>query len=179
MFYNTPNCRPAIVQDALPVGFSYERTLLPQVEPEWKANAFKRLDEIKDLPENWDGYGSPAINSALISRMASLVKVIPDCDLPRCLPSPIISPASDGIQIEWNGGHGGVEIILHPDGTGVLVVEFDGEYKDSTLNPNDSFVVVSMLCKVFDESNAEYQSSSDNFRDNTSVVSQLVSFAAA
>lgn len=153
---------PASIQIISKTGFAAERIFLPQVEPAWKAAAFRRLDEIKNLPKNWDGYGSPAISKALISKMASLVKAIPDDNVLRGVPWPVISPASDGIQIEWNGGHGGVEIILHPEGTGAFVVEFDGKYKDGQLDPSDTFAVVSLLRCVFDESGTEYQFSPDN-----------------
>lgn len=153
---------PAAIQIAPQTGFAAERVLLPQIEPAWKATAFKRLDEIKNLPQNWDGYGSPVIPKELISKMASLVKAIPNDKLPRSLPSPIISPASDGIQIEWNGVHGGVEVILHLDGSGAFVVEFGGNYEDGRLDPSDTFAVISLLCRVFNESGAGYQSLADN-----------------
>lgn len=171
---------PAAIHTISKTGFAAERIFLPQVEPAWKAAAFKRLDEIRNLPKNWDGYGSPAISTALISRVASLVKAIPDDHLPRGVPWPVISPASDGMQIEWNGGHGGVEVILHPDGTGAFVVEFDGKYEDGQLYPSDTFAVVSLLRRVFDESGTEYQPPSDNnFRGDPGAVSPSLRIAAA
>ena len=170
---------PAAIQIAPQTGFAAERIFLPQIEPAWKAAAFKRLDGIKALPENWDGYGSPAIAADLISKMASLVKAIPDGDLPRGVPALVISPASDGIQIEWNGGHGGVEVILHPDGTGAFVVEFDGEYDDGQLDPSDAFAVVSLLRRVFGESGAGYQSPSSAFHDIPGAMSPSPRIVAA
>lgn len=170
---------PAAIQIAPQTGFAAERIFLPQIEPAWKAEAFKRLDGIRALPENWDGYGSPAIAADLISKMASLVKDIPDGGLPRGVPSPVISPASDGMQIEWNGGHGGVEVILHPDGTGAFVIEFDREYEDGQLDPSDAFAVVSLLRRVFDESCAGYQFPSSAFHDIPGAMSPSLRIASA
>lgn len=179
MFVSPNFDRAAAVQVVPQAGFTEGQTFFPHIEPKWKATAFKRLDEIKALPENWDGYGSPAIPVDLISRMASLVKAIPDGDFPRGVPSPVISPASDGIQIEWDGGHGGVEIILHPDGTGAFVAEIDGKYEDGPLDPRNSFAVVSLLHSVFDESGREFQHPSHNLSDVQITVSPSMRIFAA
>lgn len=170
---------PAAIQFAPQAGFVEARIFFPQIEPAWKAAAFNRLDEIKALNDNWDGYGSPAIPAGLISGMASLINAIRDDDLPRDVPAPMISPASDGIQIEWNGGRGGVEIILHRDGTWASVVELEGSYKDGRLSPSDSFGVVSLLRTAFDDSSAEYRSPSNNFRSLPSAVSPARAVVAA
>ena len=134
---------------APPCGALSRRIVLPQELPEWKALAFKRLEELKALPHNWDGYGSAAPAADLVSKMALLVQGLPDAGPPRTLPMPQISPAADGLQIEWNGGKRGVEIILSADGTDVFVAEVDGEFEDGPINPGDSFAVSGLLQRVF------------------------------
>ncbi len=103
------------------------------------------------MPDNWDGYGSPAIPAALISKMASLITAISECQLPRQLPGPTVNAASDGLQIEWNGGRGGVEMIIHFDRSAAFVLECDGKYTDGPLLIADHAHLVSLLRRVFGE----------------------------
>ncbi len=141
---------PAAVHSAIPAAVAVDKMFFPALEPVWKAEAFKRLGNVKALPDNWDGYGSAAISQDLICMMASLINALPREQLPRGLPAPEIAPASDGIQIEWNGGRGGVEIILRTGHKSAWVVESGGQYEDGQLNPEDSVAVVRLLQRVFD-----------------------------
>ncbi len=150
MFTSHEYQQPAAFQIARPAALAADKMFFPSFEPAWKAEAFKCLDKIKALPGNWDGYGSAAIPQDLIRMMASLISALPGEQLPRGLPAPEIAPASDGIQIEWNGGRGGVEIIMHPDRTAAWVVESGGQFEDGQLNPEDSVAVVRLLQRVFD-----------------------------
>lgn len=133
---------------------SHATPLLPH-EPQWKTATLGRLDEIKAMPDNWDGYGSPAIPAVLISKMAALINAISACELPRQVSAPTVSAASDGLQIEWNGGRGGVEIVLHFDRSVAFVLECDGKYVDGPLEITDPTPLVSLLRRVFCEPGEE------------------------
>ena len=148
---------PVVVQQYAPPaalvssqqGYSKRQVFYPQLGPEWVDNALQRLNEIQHLAENWDGYGSPAVPEPLIAKMAKLVRAIQDVELPPGMPAPAITPTPDGMQIEWNGPNGGVELILHPDGSAEFVLELGGKYEEGRLNPEDSFPVADLLWRAF------------------------------
>jgi hypothetical protein len=63
------------------------------------------LDELRDLREDWDGYGSPPPTEEAIA----LAELIINAE-PRVVPL-----SSGGVQIEWPVA--GAEISITPDGT--------------------------------------------------------------
>ena len=150
------NSKPFSFLPMSSAGFTAESVFVPDTGPEWKEAAFERLKEIRSLPDNWDGYGTRAVASALISKMAVMVKAIPDDEFAYKLPMPVISPASDGLQIEWNGERRGVEIILDFNGKESFVVEHEGKYEDGPISTGDSFAVISLLRSVFGEFGGDY-----------------------
>ena len=133
---------------ALAAGFTALRVFIPQDAPEWKQEAFDQLQKIRALPDNWNGYGTPSISAALASRAAALVKSLPD-NLTRGLPTPTVSPASDGLQIEWNGDGRGVEIILDFSGGQSYVLERDGRYEEGPLDIADLGAILRLLDQAF------------------------------
>lgn len=130
-------------------GSSERQVLYPLLAPEWLTHAFERLGEIQHLAENWDGYGSPAVAKPLIAQMAALVCAIQGAELPPGMPAPAINPTPDGMQIEWNGPKGGVELILHPNGSAEFVLEHEGRYEEGPLDPEDEFMVAKLLWRAF------------------------------
>lgn len=101
------------------------------------------LDEIAALPNNWDGYGAPAMTKETCATAKAAVS-----GLLRHVPLPEITPNSnDTISLEWDAargvahleiganqysfflkGHGGLPVYLHgsiqelsPDGLGRLI----------------------------------------------------------
>ena len=118
----------------------------------WKENAFNELAEIQLLPENWDGYGTPAMPPTLVEKMWALVQSLPD-ELAGETPAPHIYPACDGLQIEWNGDGRGLEIILETDCEASYVLEYtrhyESKYESDTVDITDLPAVLKLFERAF------------------------------
>lgn len=150
--YRVPPDFPPTLSTA---GITSRYVFLPQEAPEWKEASFNRLAEILAMPSNWDGYGMRKIPPELVSAMATLLGALPNQLGP--IPPPIISPASDGLQIEWNGDRRGVEIILGFDGKRSYVVEREGRYEEGMATALDPPTLSGLLERAFGQSGAAYQ----------------------
>src|SRR5438874_2205496 len=99
----------------------------------WEAEAYQRVLELKNLPDNWDRPRSrkptiPAINAALgyIERVAGLELFV--------LGAPFIAPMSNGgVQLEWNHGLRQLEIELLPEGDARFLTSDAGEVTEGEL----------------------------------------------
>jgi hypothetical protein len=69
--------------------------------PGWIAEALADIELLRRLDPNWDGYGAPAIDPALIDAAKSFVAGLPA----TCRISPQIVPTSSGaLQLVWHDG---------------------------------------------------------------------------
>jgi len=70
-------------------------------EDTWLASAFDELDELRQLPDNWDGEGSPAISGELLSTVAEALGRLKAQSVRR-YPVPVVVPVAGGrVQLEW------------------------------------------------------------------------------
>jgi hypothetical protein len=83
-------------------------------------SAFQRLAELSTLEANWDSYGADPPTSQAIARANQLLSSIAGS-----LTAPgggdarpwFIAPVADGgVQLEWRGRHGAVEVEVGPSG---------------------------------------------------------------
>jgi hypothetical protein len=65
------------------------------------------LDSLRVLNPNWDGYGAPAIDPAIIEAARSFLATLPLGSIPR----PQVVPLSNGaLQLEWHAGPKSLEL---------------------------------------------------------------------
>ena len=84
----------------------------------------QQIEDILNLPENWDSYGSEKISLAAAATALAILKVLADKK------KPWIVPCSDGgIQLEWHYDGLDLEIKINPDG------ETAGIYSEGWLMP--------------------------------------------
>ena len=139
----------------------YERTLafltlkaISESSGLTQATALRKLDELKNLPEDWDSYGAAPISPNAIAKAKSIIisvmiafggiigNVVKLTD--------VIPIADGGVQLEWVGPHAELEIEISPDGNISLLyisVSEDRrnyeESKDKSLN--DVYTLIARL----------------------------------
>jgi len=80
----------------------------------WLPDAQKELQTLKDLPENWDSYGSPKLTNEASKRAAGLLHELACFGMPK----PDLFPVSGGgLQLEWQRENRELEIEVLPDGS--------------------------------------------------------------
>lgn len=85
-----------------------------------QATALRKLDELKNLPEDWDSYGADLISpNAIAKAKAILTSVMIAFD--RIIGivvqlTDVIPIADGGVQLEWIGPHAELEIEISPTG---------------------------------------------------------------
>lgn len=79
----------------------------------WLPIALSKLQELSQLPSNWDSYNSRPISRAALAKAAEVLRHIADR-----MPAPDIFPVpGGGIQMEWsNDGYEKLEIGILPTG---------------------------------------------------------------
>lgn len=90
-----------------------------------------RLAELSELPDNWDGYGSPSLQPAVQETASALIGII--CE--AVAPTPHFAPVSGGgLQLEWQRQGRELELEILPDGEIVfLKVSEAGEMQEGSL----------------------------------------------
>ena len=79
------------------------------------------LDRLARLPADWDSYGADPPTDAAVSHGRRLVEVLTPLLVAqaghRGDPWAVAARVDGGIQIEWDGESGSVEVHIGPDGT--------------------------------------------------------------
>jgi len=79
----------------------------------WVLSALDQIATLADLPDNWDGYGSPQIDSRAIAAARRFVASVAF----ESLPLPHVSPVLGGSAgLHWRYGDRELEFTFHPDG---------------------------------------------------------------
>lgn len=79
----------------------------PDDLPGWVEETRANIELLRRLDPNWDGYGAPVIDPAIIDAAKSFVASLPA----TCLIPPRIVPTSSGaLQLEWHDGPKSLEL---------------------------------------------------------------------
>jgi hypothetical protein len=91
-----------------------------------------RAKELLGLPEKWDGYRAPRIDSQTVATMlAALAETMPiNAPLPTLIPTP-----QGGVQAEWHEGGFDIELEINPGEP----IEF--WYRDLRLAEEGEFII--------------------------------------
>jgi hypothetical protein len=85
------------------------------------------LDELARLPENWDSYGGRPPTAIAISAahglLANVAERYVDAGEGDALPWATVPLADGGVQFEWRGDGGAIEVEIGPTGALGYVVE--------------------------------------------------------
>lgn len=112
----------------------------------WIRETQNILQELKQLPENWNSYGSPKVTSEALNRSQELIRIFALSGMSK----PQIFPVSGGgIQFEWQGDKGELEIEILPNGDILyLIVDENEDTDEGKISPNFT-LDVSRLAKWY------------------------------
>jgi hypothetical protein len=113
----------------------------------------RRLDELKNLPEDWDSYGADTISEAAIAKaksvIASVTKAFGGIIGTVVQLTDIIPTADGGIQLEWVGPHAELEIEISSHGEIGLLYISSIDRNDYEESENNTFQdVYAMIAKL-------------------------------
>jgi hypothetical protein len=119
-----------------------------------QATALRKLDELRNLPEDWDSYGAEPINPNAIAKAKSIVTSVMMAFgdiVGNVVQLTDVIPIADGdVQLEWVGPHAELEIEISPNGSiGLLYISISEgrrkyeETKDKSLN--DVYTAIAKL----------------------------------
>lgn len=121
-------------------GTLHERDIPEELSiPSHLAGTASKLEEFARLQSGWNSYGAAPIS---LSAIKAALRLLVGMDVALCplvglnggFPLPSASPTSrGGVQLEWGGDDEGVEIELHPDGTGSLLIDTNGSSSEYRL----------------------------------------------
>lgn len=84
-----------------------------ELDPLNLSRMLDRLAQLSELPDNWDGYGSPRIQLEVKETAADLIHLLHKIGMPV----PHFAPVSGGgIQMEWRKNDREMELEILPDG---------------------------------------------------------------
>lgn len=102
----------------------------------WLRAAQRKITELAQLPENWDGYGSRPLQQAAIEQAADLLAFLSPLDLP---PPRIFPVPGGGVQFEFQQEPRELEIEILPDGSlEFLLVAENGELREGSIPSGSS-----------------------------------------
>lgn len=88
------------------------------------------LDELARLPADWDSYGAVPPTAVAMSSahglLSSLAEQYAGAADERALPWATAPLADGGVQFEWRGPGGAIEVEIGPDGRLAYLIERDG-----------------------------------------------------
>lgn len=100
-------------------GYETEELRIGASLPAWQ----QRLEQLRQLPENWDSYGAPRISNKAIERGKSILTAVTAAGFSQQF---FVAPSSNGgIQIEWEFPGKELMLDIPPSGESVtyLLVE--------------------------------------------------------
>lgn len=108
----------------------------------WLRNAQRKITELKQLPENWDSYGSRPIQSAAIEKAADLLAILSKLNLPQ----PQVFPVpGGGIQFEFQQDRRELELEILPDGSIEFLIVTNGDEMREGAIPSVSMAEIYLL----------------------------------
>jgi hypothetical protein len=109
--------------EQLPTVEAGETTGSSDPEPRWLPAVLQRIEHIRNLDDNWDGYGAGPIRADVLSYALHLLQTVMDD-----VPAPQLTPMShEGVLIEW--ARGGVTLEIEIEDAGEAFVSYEDEDK--------------------------------------------------
>ncbi len=116
--------------------------------------AMRKLDELQNLPQDWDSYGADPISqnaiatakSIIISVMKSFSNAIGDV----VQLTDVIPIADGGVQLEWVGPHAELEIEISPNSNiSLLYISGSGDRRNYEESEDNSInAVYTMIARL-------------------------------
>lgn len=115
-------------------------TLGSWIRPAWQHRVRARLDQLRALPQNWDGYHSVAISPSVVQFVMDVL----GSAMPPFTSAPSIVPVSGGgLQLEWHEGGLDIELYVskpyqaelyvgYLDGRPSLEMDLNADFEDLT-----------------------------------------------
>lgn len=108
-----------------------------------QATALRKLDELKNLPEDWDSYGADPISPNAIAKAKSIVTSVMIAFggiIGNVVQLTDVIPIADGgVQLEWIGPHAELEIEISPNGNiGLLYISGSGDRRNYVESEDNS-----------------------------------------
>ena len=115
-------------------------TLGSWVRPAWQHRVKARLDQLRALPQSWDGYHSVPISPSV----AKFVLDVLGSTMPPFTSAPSIVPVSGGgLQLEWHEGGLDIELYVskpyqaelyvgYLDGRPAIEMDLDADFEELT-----------------------------------------------
>jgi hypothetical protein len=105
----------------------------------------QRIDAIATLPDDWNSYGAPRLDSALLDTARAFIM-----SLPSALQPVYVVPGPGAVQFEWGREHEPyLEVEVSGDGFGYLVQEPGSEAQENEGVTQDvAMRVVERYCQV-------------------------------
>ena len=85
----------------------------PQLS-QWQIQGIKRLNEVLELPENWDSYGSRPVTRVAGDRA---MEILTRSDIEYFLAPRVVPVSGGGLQLEWKSNNRSLEIEILDDGS--------------------------------------------------------------
>jgi len=110
-------------------------------DPNFVEGVQSALDSLRTLAPNWDGYGAPAIDSAVIEAAKSLIAKLPE----NLVCQPRVVPTSNGtLQQEWHAGPKSLELEFESP----FSIRYLQWHPEQGIEEEDSFPVTSVETAV-------------------------------
>jgi hypothetical protein len=79
----------------------------------WMPHALGSVEQLRELPDNWDGYDAPPVSPLALEEATRLLLRLEGLDVP---PPHISAIPGGGVQIEWDTATRGLEVEVSGDG---------------------------------------------------------------
>ena len=104
--------------------------------PFWLKSVREQLDELTNLQDNWDSYGSSAIKREVAAKALEVISVLSRLRMEK--PSVIAVPGG-GVQFEWANSSSELELEIRPNGAvEFLIVDQNKEMREGPVDTSYS-----------------------------------------
>ncbi len=101
----------------------------------WVVAASVRLGELRTLLPNWNGGNEMPVHGSVVQRTFDLLDVLFDCSDVR---QPWIVPLPDGgVQLDWSGDSGEVEVEVHATGVATAFAAIGDNEEEWSITATD------------------------------------------
>lgn len=103
--------------------------------PDWMIKTLSELEQVANLPDGWDGYGSPAVLDEVKRNASTFLRCLEIEDIPVAYVGPI---SGGGVQLEWHCNGRELEVeFTEKDSIGYLKVFQDGSMHEGEFHNLD------------------------------------------